>query len=277
MRHSLPAILPSILLWTLLCTLLACSSTKAPVQPETPALRVVSYNIKHGMGQDGELDLARIAQVLRAQDPDVILLQEVDQGCERSGSIEQAQWLADSLGMYAHFAPFMDYDGGQYGLAILSRFTFLDTHEVALPPGLHEPRTALIANIHAHGTPYTIVNVHFDWLDNDKDRVLQAHELWNTIARIAQEPSEGETPVWIIGGDLNDEPESAALSVFTQKRPDGQPRFRRVGPDQFTFPSNGPHKTIDHFLVWGPGRYSVQVIDEPVASDHCPILLTIEM
>ena len=63
--------------------IVACAETP-------PSLRLVSYNIHHGEGMDRKLDLARIAAYLRAQAPDVVALQEVDQGCRRSGQVKQA-------------------------------------------------------------------------------------------------------------------------------------------------------------------------------------------
>lgn len=82
-------------------------------------LRVLAYNIHHGEGMDDAVDLPRIADVIRSEKPDFVALQEVDKGVNRSGKVNQAMVLGELLGMYHNFAKFMDYDGGEYGLARL--------------------------------------------------------------------------------------------------------------------------------------------------------------
>src|SRR5262249_22502428 len=62
-------------------------------------IRAVTFNVCHGLGLDGHQDLERTAQVLRELAPDIAGLQEVEEGAERSGGIDQAAWLADALGM----------------------------------------------------------------------------------------------------------------------------------------------------------------------------------
>ncbi|MCH7992087.1 MAG: endonuclease/exonuclease/phosphatase family protein, partial [Gemmatimonadetes bacterium] len=105
-------------------------------------LRVAAYNIRHGLGVDGEVDLERIADVLRPLHADVITLQEVDRRVERTNGVDQARRLGELLGMEAHFGDFMPYQGGEYGMAVLSRFPVLGVTNVRLPDG-DEPRTAL--------------------------------------------------------------------------------------------------------------------------------------
>ena len=90
-------------------------------------VRVAAYNIKHGEGMDGVVDLTRAAEVLRALDADVITLQEIDQGTERTDRVDQARRLGELLGMEAHFGEFMPYQGGAYGMAVLSRLPVRST------------------------------------------------------------------------------------------------------------------------------------------------------
>ena len=256
----------------------SCQTPKAPQPSPETGLRLVSYNIKHGQGQDAKIHLERTAQVLEAQDADVILLQEVDKRCERSFGVDQAQWLADRLGMHARFTPFMEYQGGHYGLAILSRYSILNTLEISLPPGLHEPRSALMIQIAAHQRNVRITNVHFDWLDNDEQRLLQAQSLYAKITEQSRAAGLAPDDLWIIGGDFNDLPDSNTLKTFTQKRPAEDPQFERIGPGKPTFPSNGPHKLIDHFLLFGAKvPTQTKVIDEPLASEHCPVVVDLSL
>src|SRR5690606_13139512 len=121
-----------------------------------------------------------------------------DQGVARSGRADQAALLGGLLGMEHVFGSFMDYQGGRYGMAILSRFPIVESWEIPLPEG-EEPRIALAARIALPNTDtITVVNVHFDWVSNDRARVAQANEL---AARLAE--LDGS---WLLLGDFNDVP-----------------------------------------------------------------------
>lgn len=106
------------------------------------AIRVVSYNIKHGRGNDDTVDLKRTAGVLRGLTPDIVGLQEVDRAAERSGKVDEARALGEMLGLNPAFGRFMDFQGGAYGMGVLSRFPVTEIREVRLPDG-NEPRVAL--------------------------------------------------------------------------------------------------------------------------------------
>src|ERR1044072_7375031 len=98
--------------------------------PAAPArgrvrLNVMSYNIHVGIGMDKKLDLARIAEVIKGSRADIIGLQEVDRGVERTGRVDEIRELARLTGMDYAFAHNLDYQGGQYGVAVLSRFPIL--------------------------------------------------------------------------------------------------------------------------------------------------------
>ena len=85
-------------------------------------LRVLSYNIHHGRGTDGVVDLPRIARVIRGCEADVAVLQEVDDRTTRTGGVDQTAELARLTGMHAVFGRQIDYQGGRYGQAILCRW-----------------------------------------------------------------------------------------------------------------------------------------------------------
>ena len=85
-------------------------------------LRVMTYNIHVGVGMDKKLDLQRIADVINAEHPDLIGLQEVDRGVKRTEGKDEIGELAAMTHMDYAFAHNLDYQGGQYGVAILSRF-----------------------------------------------------------------------------------------------------------------------------------------------------------
>ena len=259
MRLFLPIILISTLLTG--CSSISTSNESAPDAAD--AIRVVAYNIKHGRGMDGIVDLERTAATLEALDADIIALQEVDELASRSGNVDQATWLAEQLGMHAAFGAFMDFQGGRYGLAILSRQPIQSYEAWRLPNG-NEPRVALAARILAEsGEAFTAVSVHFDWVKDDGYRFEQAQE---TIRRI----KTLETP-WIVLGDFNDVPGSRTMVAFEQI---GRNALKPEGAAA-TFPSDQPRIEIDHIITGPPDAWmpaSAVVIPESRTSDHRPVM-----
>ena len=106
-----------------LLTLPLLSAAPAETPTRDPrSLRVMTYNIHIGKGMDGKADLARIAGVIKSADVDVVALQEVDVKTRRSGvESDQLKELAKLTGMHGVFAKARDFDGGEYGQAVLSR------------------------------------------------------------------------------------------------------------------------------------------------------------
>lgn len=235
----------------------------AGAQSSDRDLRIVSYNIKHGRGNDEVVDLDRTAAVLRALAPDIVGLQEVDNGAERSGGVAQAEHLGRALGMHDVFGPFMEFQGGEYGMAILSRYPVVMSRRILLPDG-NEPRIALGVDVRLPGGDMlTIINVHFDWVRDDRFRYAQASALTEHLDRL-------ETP-YILLGDFNDTPGSRTLRLFQSRASEAA----KPADDRFTFASASPEREID-FIFYAPAaRFEtreVRVIDEPVASDHRPVL-----
>ena len=106
---------------------------------EKKMIRVLSYNIHHGEGLDGKLDLERIARVIKSASPDLVSLQEVDNRTTRSKGVDQAKELARLTGMKYAYGPSMDFDGGKYGNAILTKFILAESTTIPLPG---DPRPA---------------------------------------------------------------------------------------------------------------------------------------
>ncbi len=258
-RHS--TVMRTRLQIAIAALLCAAGCAPAPARPPQP-LNVVTYNIRHGRGMDDRVDVARIAAVLRALDADVVGLQEVDVGVERSGRIDEAAELGQRLGMQHAFGSFFDYQGGRYGLAILSRYPVRRTHVVRLPDG-NEPRVALAVEIQPPGIPVLlVVDVHFDWVADDAFRFAQAAALTAFLDTLS-------VP-WILLGDFNDVPDSRTLALFFQRAG----HAAKPASDPWTFSSTDPRREIDYIFVAPPEDWrieAVRVIDEPLASDHRPV------
>jgi endonuclease/exonuclease/phosphatase family metal-dependent hydrolase len=230
--------------------------------PEAP-LRIASYNIRHGRGMDDEVDLERTAGVLNALRPDIVALQEVDEGTTRSGNVDQSRELGRLTGLDPAFGAFMDYQGGRYGMAILSRYPIDRAWSIELPPG-NEPRVALAARIvRPPADTVVVVNVHFDWVADDGFRFAQAQALAAVLDTLAYP--------FVLVGDLNDQPGSRTHALFEARA------LQATAPEnaRLTFPADAPGREID-FVFGGPhGAWQVRsarVVDERVASDHRPVV-----
>lgn len=228
------------------------------------ALRIATYNIKHGAGMDGRVDLERTARAIEALDADVVALQEVDLGVGRSGGVNQVNELARVLGMHPAFGVFMPYGGGHYGMALLSRHPIVDARSLRLPGG-NEPRVALSARLrHPCGQDVRVVCVHFDWVRDDGYRFGQAGAVAQHLESLA-EP-------YVLLGDFNDVRGSRTLELFESM---ADHVTRESAP---TFPSDAPDREIDFLLHSRPtpsrpgwAVESVEVVPEAVASDHRPV------
>ena len=235
-------------------------------------LRVAAYNIRHGAGMDDRVDLSRAADVLRALDADVITLQEVDRGVERTDRVDQATVLGAMLGMRAHFGGFMPYQGGEYGMAVLSRLPVVGVRNIRLPDGA-EPRTALEVRVVAGGASaavesrvVSVVGIHLYM--TPEERRAQADTLTAQLADVRH-------PI-ILAGDFNSRRGDVVLNSLI---PDGWLVLDKQGPPG-TYPADAPEREIN-FVMLRPGEaFEViehRVIAEPLASDHRPLLVVLRL
>ncbi|MEK7953190.1 endonuclease/exonuclease/phosphatase family protein [Luteolibacter soli] len=241
--------------------LLLCLSSLPLVAEPMKGIRVMSWNLHHGVGEDGKLDLERIAAQIREQKPDLVVLQEVDNKCRRSGSVDQAAELAKLTGLTEAFGKAMDFDGGGYGQAILSKQPLGETKVYRLP-GDGEPRIAFEAVVKFDDQPLRIVSVHLDH-QQDARRLKQAETLVKELAGV-------KGPL-ILAGDFNDVPESPVLKVLGEAlTPVGKSEPR------LTCPAGEPKVEIDHVFLRGvKAEAPVMVLPEAVASDHRGIVVTV--
>lgn len=226
-------------------------------------LRVLSYNIHHGEGVDGKLDLARIADLIAVSEADLVALQEVDRGVQRTKGVDQVGELARQTGLEPAFAKFMDYQGGEYGLAILSRLPVLRSWPIPLPPGKHEPRAALAVEVECEERGKLLfVCLHFDWLDDDSSRFEQARALLTALGEVS-------SPV-ILAGDFNDRLGSRSLESLGAEFSN----VPKLEGRHLTFSSREPVREIDFIMVRPAGVFEGRAwtIPEPNASDHLPVL-----
>lgn len=243
--------------------------TPAPAAAQA-TLRVLAYNIKHGQGMDGRVDLERAAEVIRRLDPDVVTLQEVDRGVERTGGVDQARRLGELTGMEAVFGPFMAYDGGEYGMAVLSRLPVLRRVNHRLPDGA-EPRSALEVRVGVGPERRQVAVVGIHLYRTPEERLAQAEAL----AAALSDESDEALPV-VLAGDFNSPPDSRVLARLEDA---GWSVLPKDGP-RATFPADAPDREIDYVMLRPAGAFEVvehRVVDEPRVSDHRPVLAVLRM
>lgn len=215
---------------------------------------------------DRVVDLERIARVINELEPDVVALQEVDSMVERTGRVDQTTVLGELTGMHAIFGTFFDYQGGRYGMSLLSRYPFVSYTNHRLPKGV-EHRSALAGTVRIgdDGPEIIVVGIHLVW--TGEERLSQA-------ARLVEIFADESRPV-ILAGDFNSLPDSDVMALLR--------RHWHV-PDKesngLTFPADAPDREIDYILYRPRDRFevvSLRVIDERLASDHRPLLLEVRL
>ena len=254
-----------------LALLLAASASAAEVRLIS-SLRVMSYNIHHGEGLDKRVDLERIAQVIRDARADVVGLQEVDQGVERTAKRDLPAELAKLTGMTVHFENNFNYQGGFYGNAVLTRFPIKrakNTHYKMLRSG--EQRGVLQLVLDVRGREVLFLATHIDYRPDDTERLMNVEELKAIVAAATQE----KLPV-ILVGDFNATPESRTIANVKAFITD---TWERVGQgDGFSFPVLKPAKRIDYVFVTPETLepMSMQVLRSE-ASDHLPVVAVLRL
>ena len=242
-----------------------------PLPADEPLrLRVLSYNIHHAEGVDGQLDLKRIATVIQSVEPDLVALQEVDKQVTRSQAVDQPAELARLTQMHVGFGGNIELQGGHYGNAILSRFPIQAHNNIRLPNFDNgEQRGAIAAEIAipGHAQPLLLLATHLDHRRDGRERVASAEALNQLVAEQPQRPA-------LLAGDLNDIHGSRTLQEFAKQ-------WTHSTPEPLpTIPVTTPSRQIDFVLYHPQPRWKVievQVLDEPVASDHRPILAVLEL
>lgn len=233
-------------------------------------IKVLSFNILHGATTKGDFDLDVIAKVIIDANPDFVALQEVDYKTKRSKKYDLVSELGWRTKMAPLFGRAMYYDSGEYGEGILSKHTFIQTKNIALPftPG-NEPRAALeIITVIPSGDTIAFVGTHLDHLKDEKDRVAQAKKINEAF-------SSPEYPT-VLAGDLNAIPGSTPINILEEM---WAPSYNKDNPMP-TFPSDNPQVKIDYVMYYPKNRWKIlktEVIQDTVASDHCAYLVTMEL
>lgn len=249
---------PILLGATLALLSFATAAAQSELQMQN-RVRVMTYNIHNGIGMDGCRDVVRLADVMRRSGADVVAVQEVDSMTQRSGGRYVLGELAAEGLFYPTFAPAMDYDGGKYGVGLLSRERPLAVRRIPLP-GSEEPRVLLVAEFER----YVVGCMHLS---------LTASDRMASLAPI-REAAAGYAKPFFLAGDWNDLPDSEFITRLSED-------FRIVTPREATCPADEPEECLDYVALYRPTgddwvTMGGSVLPEKVASDHRPVTVTLQ-
>lgn len=283
-------VLTALMVLTLSLPLGAVAQSGAP----DGTIRVMIFNTHHGAGNDdcedpdvpdGEipeaecaLDLERIADVIRAEHPDVVALQEIDRFWARSGSVDQSRELASMLEMEVWFGGNLDHDSDdhagephQYGVAILSNDPITSCENTFLPTAEGEEQRGLLeARVDVEGAgEIAVLNTHLDHKEV-VNRTAQAEAVAEYV--------EGISVPIVLMGDFNAEPGDGDLTTIESLLTDAWGVAGEEG-EGLTYPAHpdeDPEKRIDMIFVSPDIAVTDLYVQESnearMAADHLPVV-----
>lgn len=278
----------TVLLLSLLASAPILAGNRTPFEAQTnlldknialenaPTIRVATFN----MAASRVSKLTDIAKAIKAMDADVVALQEVDVLTGRSGKVDQAKELSKLTGYNVEFGRAIDFDGGQYGLAIMSKHEIVKTDITELPSGEREQRIAFEAHVRVPGfdVPVTIFNSHLDTKENPEIRLGQVWKLNDT--------SIDTRGIKILLGDMNDVPKTSTLNELSRY---WNNLTENVAIDSRSWPAGNPEIQVDYIFTSKAQKWQVDElvvpqknskyagVDWPSVTDHLPVIATLRM
>jgi len=261
---------PLLCTLSLLGLLIPTASPSSASLPPKKTLRVMTFNIHVGVGVDKKLDLQRIADVITKERPDLVGLQEVDRGVRRTEGIDEIAELAKMTRMDYAFGHNLDYEEGQYGIAILSRFLIQKIdHRKYENRREAERRGMLRVEVDLGGRTIDFATTHLDY-QRDDGRLFETEQLLRFLGDV-------KNPL-IVVGDFNDEPAGSSYKLMLTKFVDSW-IGSRAKADGFSYSADKPTKRIDYIFYRssdGVRAKKVWVVRTP-ASDHLPVMAELEV
>ena len=244
-------------------------ANKVFTENNAPELTIASFNIAAGKVSSAQ----EIAEAIKAMDVDIVALQEVDKLTARSGQVDQLKEIEKITGMKGVFCRAIDFDGGEYGLSILSKYPVTLEKILELPSGQREQRIGCIGNVEVpnFSAPITIINTHLDTKENPQVRLEQIRELNDRTMEMRG--------IKILLGDMNDVYSTPNMTELTKY-------WNPVTPfnsDHRTWPSVNPEIGVDYIFTSNAQRWDIDELKVPEGmevwsdvnwaevSDHLPI------
>ncbi len=251
--------------------LFAARADLATAAPGTEAFRLVNYNVHAGVSTDGQLDPESIARNIEAQNPDVVVLQEVTRGWAIAGTVDLAEWLSHRLEMPYVYQPAAD---GQFGNAVLSRLPILEA-EGAFLPKVEGPQRRSYLRVEVDlgdGRSATVCVTHLQRHDASDTRAIQIETLLEAW---------GGRPRTVIAGDMNVQPDEEDVDAFFEAGLiDAQDETGNSHLDTVPFPEYQPERgdypdRVDRIFGSPDLVFSDFRMPFSAASDHLPMAVTV--
>ncbi|WP_298064836.1 endonuclease/exonuclease/phosphatase family protein [uncultured Rikenella sp.] len=235
--------------------LLVGTPMKSQAENVPNELRIMTYNVRGGLGMDERRDYDRAADVIRNHRPDLCALQELDSVTGRNGRTYALGEFAERTGMHGIFAKAIDYDGGAYGIGLLCREEPQAVKRIALP-GREEARVLIAAEF----PEYVFMATHFSLTEADQ---LTSIRMIDSIAALYPDKAV------FLAGDLNFTPDSEPFKALRKSF------LPLTDTKQKSWPADTPRDAIDYIwgYIGGERYYRARergVIDAPYQSDHRP-------
>ncbi len=222
-------------------------------------VRIMSYNIHNAVGLDGKRDYDRIADVILRENPQVVALQEVDSVTQRSQKDDILRELAERTLMHRVYAAAIPYQGGKYGIGLLTKEKPLTYRTIPLP-GREESRVLLIAEFEN----YVVCVTHFSLTPADQQA---------SVPLILAEVERIKKPLFL-AGDLNALPNSPVITALKEN-------FKILTPaEKPTFPADQPSECLDYIMIGAGDGFALldrKVVADTVASDHRPVVAEVRL
>lgn len=220
-------------------------------------MRILTYNIRGGLGMDGRRDTARIAAAVAAHSPDVVCFQEVHQRLPWSGLIDQPRRLRKELGLGFTFQANLSVGVGGYGLGVATEYPVLTVQKHSLP-SVGEQRGALEVRLETPDGPLTVFCTHWGLKRDERER--QARQMTEWV--------NGAPRPLVVCGDLNE----AFVADYIQRllRETGL-RDADAEADRPTYPADAPRARIDAVFYSDGLRFQTLTVGDSQASDHVPL------
>lgn len=226
-------------------------------------LTIMTYNLRFGelAGMD------RLAEEIKAMNPDFVAIQEVDVNTGRSAKMHNdglnfVTELAQRTGLFGYYGRAIDLGKGYYGIGILSRYPAEKIEKFELPnPGAVEPRVLLEGVFEMPGKKIVFACTHLDYCH---------HETRQQQARfVVDKLKESKIPV-IVAGDFNANPQQVYTKIFSDE-------MKNLTNDTKTWPADKPQEKLDYIFAYPPEDFELKscFVPEPsdsAASDHLPVV-----
>jgi endonuclease/exonuclease/phosphatase family metal-dependent hydrolase len=230
------------------------------------SIRVMTYNVHNGFSIEGHLDLFALSQVIEAEQPDIIALQEVSRGSLVNGGVDTLSWLSQRLRLPYIFTPAGD---GLWGQATLSRYPILLAENYALLPATTKRSFNYLQVDLGQEKPLHVINTHYQ--PRYGTYQIQLIHTENILNFLTQRQSDR----FIIMGDLNAEPDMPQMQPFFEHGFIDVIENAGLVPG-YTARSDNPTSRIDYILISSDLTATRVVIPSSTASDHLSVAATIQ-